>query len=1190
MSRRKRDQRSVLADGALWYKDAIIYEIHIRAFSDSNSDGIGDLRGLVDKLDYIQDLGVTALWLLPFYPSPLRDDGYDISDYTHVNPIYGSLGDFKLLLREAHRRGLRVISELVVNHTSDQHPWFQRARRAPSDSSWRNFYVWNASPDKYKEARIIFGDFESSNWTWDTKAQAYYWHRFYSHQPDLNYDNPAVREAVVNVLDFWLGLGVDGMRLDAVPYLYEREGTNCENLPETHELLKKLRHHVDERFPNRMLLGEANQWPEDAVAYFGAGDECHMAFHFPLMPRLFMAIRMEDRFPVLDIMRQTPIIPETSQWALFLRNHDELTLEMVTDEDRDYMYRVYAQDTHARVNLGIRRRLAPLLENHRGKIELMNGLLFSLPGTPVIYYGDEIGMGDNIYLGDRNGVRTPMQWDPERNAGFSQTNPQRLYLPVIIDPEYHYQTINVESQQNNPHSLLWWMKRLIALRKRYLAFGRGTLDFLNPDNRKVLAFVRRYHQENILVVANLSRSVQCVQLDLTPFKGMMPVEMFGRTILPVVGDALYLLTLGPYAFYWLALEPQSAGRRQGIGINDQVSAENPWSTLTVVDRWQHIFDDPAREDLEGILLGYLRRQFWFTARGGDATFTRMIEIIPIPNSSLANAPAPGGGAAQASSARQNGPIGLSFPSAYIVLAQVDYTEGEPRIFVVPVAFAPAVGAYTPHPGGGAPLTAEQIESTMSHAVLCRLRVENSEPGTESQVGILYDALMDKSISAALLESFARHRRFRGADGEMLSWTTPAYHRLRGWIEPRPEATFVKGQQHNTSIAYGNKLLLKVFRCVEYGVNPEIEIGQALAVNASFTHVAPLAGALEYHARSGKEQSLTVAVLEGFVAHEGDAWSYTLDALRQYFVQVLAQERHRLEPLLPSQSLFDLMQTDLPPMVGELVGPYLEAIRLMGQRAAQLHVTMASITDDPAFAPEPFTLLYQRSLYQTVRTRALRTFDLLREQLKSLSPEARADAERVLAHEGELVGLLRPILERRITAQRIRCHLDYRLENLLHTGKDFVVIDFEGDVSRLLSNRRHKRSPMRDVANLLHSLYFAVRVALKEGDVRPEDMPALEPWARFWVRWTAVAFLKSYLEEAAHASFLPKHRDDLQILLDFYLLSRGVAGLRAQLLDRSDRVRISLLALLQLLELRERRPSGSDGHTQAAVKKQEAEKY
>ena len=502
-----------------WYKDAIIYEVHVRAFFDSVTDGIGDFGGLTQRLPYLEDLGVTAVWLLPFCPSPLRDDGYDIADYTDVHPSYGTLKDFQRFLREAHRRGLRVITELVLNHTSDQHVWFQRSRRAAPGTRWRNFYVWSDTPEKYRDARIIFKDFETSNWTWDPLAKAYYWHRFYSHQPDLNWDNPEVRDAMYAAMDFWFDLGVDGLRLDAVPYLFERSGTNCENLPETHEALRELRKHVDGKYSDRMLLAEANQWPEDAVAYFGNGDECHMAFHFPLMPRLFMALRMEDRYPITDILKLTPPIPENCQWAMFLRNHDELTLEMVTDEERDYMYRTYARDREMRINLGIRRRLAPLLENDRPRIEMMNALLFSLPGTPVIYYGDEIGMGDNIFLGDRNGVRTPMQWSSDRNAGFSRANPQRLYLPVNIDPEYHYETINVEAQQNNPHSLLWFTKRLIQQRKQFQAFGRGTLEFLYPGNRKVLAFIRQYGDEKLLVVANLSRFTQCVELELAGHEG-----------------------------------------------------------------------------------------------------------------------------------------------------------------------------------------------------------------------------------------------------------------------------------------------------------------------------------------------------------------------------------------------------------------------------------------------------------------------------------------------------------------------------------------------------------------------------------------------------------------------------------------------------------------------------------------------
>ena len=559
---RERAPRTGLTANPHWYQTAVIYEIPIRAYCDSNGDGVGDLPGLVSKLDYLKNLGVDALWLLPFYPSPMRDGGYDIADYNSVHPMYGTLEDFKTLLREAHARNMRIITELVINHTSKEHPWFERARQAPPDSPLRNFYVWSDTPKKYGDTRIIFKDFETSNWTWDPVAKAYYWHRFYSHQPDLNFDNPEVHAAIFEALDFWLSLGVDGLRLDAVPYLYEREGTSCENLPETHAFLKKLRAHVDAKYQDRMLLAEANQWPEDAAAYFGTGDECHMNFHFPLMPRLFMALQLEDRFPIIDILKQTPAIPENCQWATFLRNHDELTLEMVTDQDRDYMYQVYADDPNARLNLGIRRRLAPLLKS-RQKIELVNSLLFSLPGTPVLYYGDEIGMGDNFYLADRDGVRTPMQWSADRNAGFSRANPQRMFLPVVTDPEYHYEAVNVEAQDQSSNSLLWFTRRLIAVAKKHRVLGRGAIEFLHPDNNKILAYLRTDGDRRVLVVANLSRFPQYVELDLSAFEGLVPVEMFSNVRFPAIGKAPYLLTLSPHAFFWFRLRPARSLSEQG---------------------------------------------------------------------------------------------------------------------------------------------------------------------------------------------------------------------------------------------------------------------------------------------------------------------------------------------------------------------------------------------------------------------------------------------------------------------------------------------------------------------------------------------------------------------------------------------------------------------------------------------------
>src|SRR5690348_6931023 len=610
-------QPRLRADGIIdrsqtdWYKDAIIYQLHVKAFQDANNDGIGDFAGLMQRLDYIQDLGVTAIWLLPFYPSPLRDDGYDIADYTSINPAYGRMRDFRAFIAEAHRRGLRVITELVINHTSDQHPWFQRARRAKPGSAARDFYVWSDTDQKYQGTRIIFVDTERSNWTWDPEANAFYWHRFYAHQPDLNFDNPKVMEAVFDVMRFWLDLGVDGLRLDAVPYLVEREGTNNENLPETHDVLKRIRHELKTHYPDKMLLAEANQWPEDTKDYFGDGDECHMAFHFPLMPRMYMAIAREDRFPISDIMRQTPPIPETCQWAVFLRNHDELTLEMVTDSERDYLWQTYAADQRARLNLGIRRRLAPLLERDRRRVELMNYLLLSMPGTPIVYYGDEIGMGDNIHLGDRDGVRTPMQWSPDRNGGFSRADPAALVLPTLMDPLYGYETINIEAQLRDRHSLLQWMRRTLAIRRRHCAFGRGTMRFLYPRNRKVLAFLREHDGEAILCVANVAQSPQAVELDLSEFSGRVPTELTGGSLFPPIGQLTYLLTLPPYGFYWFVLATQSEPPAWHTPAPEPMPE---YITLVTRNTIVDAIHSSEAAFLRDVLPSYLMKRRWFSAK------------------------------------------------------------------------------------------------------------------------------------------------------------------------------------------------------------------------------------------------------------------------------------------------------------------------------------------------------------------------------------------------------------------------------------------------------------------------------------------------------------------------------------------------------------------------------------------------
>ena len=1095
----------LLEDDPLWYKDAIIYEVHVRAFHDSNHDGIGDFQGLTEKLDYLHDLGVTVIWLLPFYPSPLKDDGYDIADYMSIHPAYGELRDFKHFMNEAHRRGLRVITELVLNHTSDQHPWFQRARRAELGSRFRDFYVWSDSPEKYKDARIIFKDFELSNWSWDPVAKAYYWHRFYAHQPDLNYNNPEVQREMFRVVDFWLRLGVDGLRLDAVPYLYEEEGTNCENLPATHTFLKSLRHQIDAKFKDRMLLAEANQWPEDASAYFGDGDECHMAFHFPLMPRLFMAIRMEDHFPVTEILENTPQIPDNCQWAVFLRNHDELTLEMVTDEERDYMYNTYAHDMRARINLGIRHRLAPLLGNHRRRIELMNGLLFSLSGSPVIYYGDEIGMGDNIYLVDRNGVRTPMQWSADRNAGFSRANPQQLYLPIIIDPAYHYEAVNVEVQQNNQHSLLWWMKRMIAMRKRFKAFGRGTLRFLYPENPKVLAFIRQYEGEQILVVANLSRFVQGVELDLADLKGITPVEIFGRVKFPPVREGPYFLTLGPHGFYWFSLEPEVR----------QVKAVPAVPALTVFGSWDNVLRPLSKPALERVLPSYLQARRWFGGKARTVLSTEIVESMPIQ---------------------------LNHHKSQLTLVKVNYASGSPEVYLLPLFFASGAEAQT-------------LQEETVQAVVAPLKLRDT-----GEEGILYDAAWDTRFAQTLLDSITRHRQSKSAGGELICSTTRAGRELFKPNDQPVAPTLMKAEQSNTSIVYGDQLILKLFRRVDDGINPDLEIGRFLTERTLFKHTPRLAGAIEYKRKNGELQ--TLALLQEFVPNQGDAWRYTLDALGHYFENVVARKSELETYAIPIKTHLALIREELPEKAHELIGPYLESARMLGERTGELHLALASNHSDPAFQPEPFTPHYQRGVYQSMRRQTNQALELVR---KAELPESeRTRVTQLLSLSKHLDKRFRAVLDRKITAMRIRCHGDYHLGQLLYTGKDFYIIDFEGEPARPMSERRIKRSPFRDVAGMLRSFHYASIACLRGGGFRDEDIPFLEPWAQFWYMWTSAAFLQSYLKVTQDVDFLPNTQEELGVLLDLYLIDKAFYELIYELNNRPDWVTIPLQGLLYLL--------------------------
>ncbi|MBP0491288.1 maltose alpha-D-glucosyltransferase [Roseomonas indoligenes] len=815
-----------------WYRDAVIYQLHIKSFFDSNDDGVGDFPGLIAKLDYIAELGVDTLWLLPFYPSPRRDDGYDISEYTGVHPDYGSTEDAKRFIEEAHRRGLRVITELVINHTSDQHPWFQAARNAPAGSPERNIYVWSDTDQIYQGTRIIFLDTEKSNWTWDPVAGQYFWHRFFSHQPDLNFDNPEVIDRVLGVMRFWLDAGVDGLRLDAVPYLIERDGTNNENLSETHDVLKLIRGELERGYAGagKMLLAEANMWPEDTQQYFGGGDECHMAFHFPLMPRMYMSIAQEDRFPITDILRQTPDIPEGCQWAIFLRNHDELTLEMVTDKERDYLWNTYAADRRARINLGIRRRLAPLLERDRRRIELMNGLLMSMPGTPVIYYGDEIGMGDNIYLGDRDGVRTPMQWSPDRNGGFSKADPAGLVLPAIQDPLYGFQAVNVEAQARDAHSLLNWTRRMLATRKRSQAFGRGTMRLLYPGNRKVLAYVREMGEEAILCVFNLSRSAQAVELDLSDMAGRVPVEMLGGTAFPAIGQLTYLLTLPPYGFYWFVLATEQALPPW------HVKAPEPLPDLrTIVFPTTATAMGPAqRVEMEReVLPAWLPKRRWFAAKDEKMEGVSLRALAPVPG------------------------------SQHNLLAEVEVRlPGRAERYFVPLA------------GMG--------EDEATGPLVQQLALSRVRQGR--RVGYLTDAFASDTFVHRVLAALRDGAVAETDDGPVLFMGGERMAALE--LGETPTVRRLPGEQSNSSIIVGEEVVLKLLRKVFSGIHPEAEMTRHLT-DAGYANIAPLRGEVVRNGTDG--EPVTLMLLQGFVRNQGDGWGWTLDWLARAADQTHGEE-------------------------------------------------------------------------------------------------------------------------------------------------------------------------------------------------------------------------------------------------------------------------------------------------------------
>jgi maltose alpha-D-glucosyltransferase/alpha-amylase len=1088
----------------LWYKDAIIYETHVKAFFDANNDGIGDFGGLLQKLDYLQDLGVTCIWLLPFFPSPLRDDGYDIADYTNVHPSYGTLDDFKNFVEVAHQRNMQVMIELVINHTSDQHPWFQTARRAPPGSPERNFYVWSDTDQKYSGTRIIFTDTEKSNWTWDPEAKAYFWHRFFSHQPDLNFDNPAVIEEVLKAMRFWLDLGVDALRLDAIPYLVEREGTNCENLPETHAAIKYIRRELDAQHDCRMLLAEANQWPADVRAYFGDGDECHMAFHFPLMPRLFMSLRLEDRHPITEIMSQTPEIPPACQWGLFLRNHDELTLEMVTDEERDYMYFAYSADPRMRVNVGIRRRLAPLMENNPRRIELLNSILFSFPGTPIIYYGDELGMGDNIYLGDRNGVRTPMQWSADRNGGFSRCNPARLYSPLIMDPVYGYEAINVEAQQSDSSSMLNWMRNMIGLRKLFRVFSRGTLAFLHPNNRKILAYVRKYEEEQVLCVANLSRFPQPAELDLSAFAGMQPVEMLGYTEFPVIGKAPYPLTLGAYGFYWFELQPGPA-----------LLEVEPSESLLVADgTWESLLEGRGRERLEQVILPrYLPSQRWFGGKAKQIKATQIVDWVPFPD---------------------------SLSTASLVTIEVTYTDLTSDRYFLPVAVT--TGAEATALEEGSPL-----------AVLAKVQIAGSQ-------GVLYDAVYDDVACQKLLAAIEEGHEIPTSRGSIRAWPSATFADLKGTDLLKVRRS--SAEQSNTSVRYGDRLILKLFRRLESGPNPDFEIGRYLTEEVGFTRIPKLAGWVEY-SLDGQELT-TLALLQVLVRNQGDGWNWTLDELGRYYEHSSASGAWPDDRLPAGTPLVEIAENNPPPAAKEMIGLYLESAAVLGKRTAEMHVALSMATD-PAFALEPFRHEDLGELAHSFEGQASTVLDTLKAKLASLPDDIVDRAGYVVSLRRRLLAKLSATAKLEGQAARIRVHGDYHLGQVLAVENDFCIIDFEGEPTRPLAERRQKHSPLKDVAGMLRSFSYAAHSGwLAYTTRRPEEAARMEAWAALWERWTSAAFLKAYRDATIDSAFLPSQPEAFEKLLQAFLLDKALYEIHYELNSRPDWVRIPLVGLLSLL--------------------------
>ncbi len=1063
-------------DNSLWYKDAVIYQLHVRSFYDSNGDGIGDFKGLIMKLDYIKSLGVNTIWLLPFYPSPLKDGGYDIADFTGIHSDYGSLADFRRFVKEAHHRGLRIITELVLNHTSSEHSWFKRARKAKPGSVYRDFYVWSDTPDKYADARIIFQDFEVSNWTYDHVAGAYYWHRFYSHQPDLNFESPRVQQEIFKVLDFWFNIGVDGFRLDAVPYLYEAEGTNCENLPETHAFLKKLRKYVDEKYDNRLLLAEANQWPNDACEYFGDGDECHMAFHFPVMPRLYMALRMEDRFPVVDILEQTPKIPDNCQWAIFLRNHDELTLEMVSDEERDYMYTAFAKDPRKRVNVGIRRRLFPLLAKDTRSIELMNMLLLSLPGTPIIYYGDEIGMGDNYYLGDRDGVRTPMQWSPDKNAGFSNADPQRLFLPLVIDPDYHYTSVNVENQEKNPSSSLWWHRRVIAKRQQYKAFGRGSLKFVNTSNPKVLAFIRSYEDENILVIVNLSRYSQYAELDLAEYAGSTPFEMFSHNEFHDITEDPWVFAMQFKNYFWFELKKQDVAK---------TTDDEPRLPMVIrKEEWTNM-DIDLQHAIKVYLYNYLINIQWFRGDTRKLRNINIIDVIPISEKRFG-------------------------PQLYMI--ELDLIEGKKDIYLMPIALA-------------LNNKAEDVLSKSPRSVIVNIVLEGEK-------GVLYDGAADRTLQESLFDLIHRRSQFKGINGNIRA-KSGSLLKKQFDTDENLLPHLITTRHTNSSIVFGDKFFLKIYRSPQEGENPDVEIMKHLTRKTDFDHIPKYLGRIDY--RNPRLENTSLAILMELIPNVGKAWDMTQTAIEDFF-----------DKLLSEKDTYEKSGHTVTVEKDELIGSFfLEMVALLAKRTAEMHMAILSLKDFKGFEAEPFSLLYQKSVVQSLRTFLRKSFFQIKAMKQQVPEQHRELLNEMMNSEKEFLSNIRQWLEvAKIPALKLRIHGNYKLDKVLFTGKDFKIFNFEGELERPFGVRKIKHSPLKDVAAMLSSFHYAIYQGyFHRKEFVPVDTFYLRRLVEEWYSKVAKTFMDSYVKTISSAGIIPNDETVRTNLLNVYMFEKAVQELK-----------------------------------------------